>query len=658
MIFRFVVNLQKAEQLNLFGPARAVPVRGHMRVTHGGTVATVAPHVRHITAAAAFRMKGAELRDHVQAGGPNAEVAQAELDRRRSKRPDTPASRARAAPPTGWGWPGKKFRTYKEASDAAASMRHDGPFQVRSVRSNGGPPAFVVAKHLGYGRWTYLQTTGEAAAAPEAIPGGPAAGMSPAEFEPDALARGTEHEKEHTTDPAIAQEIAMDHLVEDPAYYDGNKVVAPEPAAEAESLPPEGDEDEPVAPGTELVAHTPTVSAPDLREKERGRLQEYLADAERQGPSEHRERRIKHLRRMLRYLDEPWPPRPERGQTYSKAEMADVARATEYGTSILDLAAASHAYAASMSDSPGWLFMFGRDGGGQRWTPHGPVHDVFELVRDAKDTVRDGIFMATTHAFIRGAYIGRPGYAVPDKEWRTPETMRAYLGYVAGKTDHVAHHMRVWSDRELYRKPQAPAELQARLVAHAERLGPYAIEEPALYKLLEWHGYAGPFRAQRGPGSLIAPEPRDRRDLATVLEQWRVQEAAAAARDIQRHEAYLSGATALAQVARAAERDGVVSPGRFRHQLAQVAPGAKLEVTRYGALSGPTRLGMYEAVVKNFAEGWVFYGPKAPSNEEAVQRLAQHVGELAKLAPTWDKTMTGFYKLQDKAMANTTGATT
>jgi hypothetical protein len=50
--------------------------------------------------------------------------------------------------------------------------------------------------------------------------GGLAEGMSPSDFDPGALREGTEHEMEHTDDPQVAQEIAMDHLAEDPAYYE------------------------------------------------------------------------------------------------------------------------------------------------------------------------------------------------------------------------------------------------------------------------------------------------------------------------------------------------------------------------------------------------------------------------------------------------------
>lgn len=49
------------------------------------------------------------------------------------------------------------------------------------------------------------------------IPGGTT--RPPCEFDRAALAAGLAVELEHTTDPAIALEIAMDHLDEDPSYY-------------------------------------------------------------------------------------------------------------------------------------------------------------------------------------------------------------------------------------------------------------------------------------------------------------------------------------------------------------------------------------------------------------------------------------------------------
>jgi hypothetical protein len=53
----------------------------------------------------------------------------------------------------------------------------------------------------------------------ERLPGGEAAGMHPSQFDPVELERGTRVELEHTTSRAIAREIAMDHLAEDPLYY-------------------------------------------------------------------------------------------------------------------------------------------------------------------------------------------------------------------------------------------------------------------------------------------------------------------------------------------------------------------------------------------------------------------------------------------------------
>lgn len=51
------------------------------------------------------------------------------------------------------------------------------------------------------------------------LPGGLADEMSPLDFDPEQLRMGIEHELEHTNDPQIAREVAMDHLAEDPEYY-------------------------------------------------------------------------------------------------------------------------------------------------------------------------------------------------------------------------------------------------------------------------------------------------------------------------------------------------------------------------------------------------------------------------------------------------------
>jgi hypothetical protein len=54
----------------------------------------------------------------------------------------------------------------------------------------------------------------------ELIPGGRASGRHTSEFDPQQIAIGTKVEMEHTRNRRLAREIAMDHLVEDPRYYD------------------------------------------------------------------------------------------------------------------------------------------------------------------------------------------------------------------------------------------------------------------------------------------------------------------------------------------------------------------------------------------------------------------------------------------------------
>lgn len=51
------------------------------------------------------------------------------------------------------------------------------------------------------------------------IPGGLADKKKPSDFDQKALAEGIKVELEHTSDKKIAEEIAMDHLTEDPNYY-------------------------------------------------------------------------------------------------------------------------------------------------------------------------------------------------------------------------------------------------------------------------------------------------------------------------------------------------------------------------------------------------------------------------------------------------------
>ena len=52
------------------------------------------------------------------------------------------------------------------------------------------------------------------------LPGGLADDKKPSDFDPAVLAKGVKVEQEHAQDKGIATEIAMDHLTEDPSYYD------------------------------------------------------------------------------------------------------------------------------------------------------------------------------------------------------------------------------------------------------------------------------------------------------------------------------------------------------------------------------------------------------------------------------------------------------
>lgn len=52
------------------------------------------------------------------------------------------------------------------------------------------------------------------------LPGGLADKKDPKDFDQKQLAKGIKVELEHTSDETLAQEIAMDHLTEDPMYYE------------------------------------------------------------------------------------------------------------------------------------------------------------------------------------------------------------------------------------------------------------------------------------------------------------------------------------------------------------------------------------------------------------------------------------------------------
>ena len=65
----------------------------------------------------------------------------------------------------------------------------------------------------------------------EMIQGGLADGKSPSEFDQEQIKLGLKVEMEHTDDPLVALEIALDHLTEDPEYY----TVKDDPEASAQA---------------------------------------------------------------------------------------------------------------------------------------------------------------------------------------------------------------------------------------------------------------------------------------------------------------------------------------------------------------------------------------------------------------------------------------
>ena len=60
------------------------------------------------------------------------------------------------------------------------------------------------------------------------MPGGYGDEKTPEDFDQDQLKKGVEIEREHTEDPLIALEIAVDHLTEDPHYYDLLEQIEPQ----------------------------------------------------------------------------------------------------------------------------------------------------------------------------------------------------------------------------------------------------------------------------------------------------------------------------------------------------------------------------------------------------------------------------------------------
>jgi 8-oxo-dGTP pyrophosphatase MutT (NUDIX family) len=77
----------------------------------------------------------------------------------------------------------------------------------------------VKDKLLKEGPQQYMQRRDNEKKAAEHLQGGKADGMPDSKFPQDQLRMGRKIEKEHTKDPAKANEVAKDHLTEDKKYY-------------------------------------------------------------------------------------------------------------------------------------------------------------------------------------------------------------------------------------------------------------------------------------------------------------------------------------------------------------------------------------------------------------------------------------------------------
>lgn len=60
------------------------------------------------------------------------------------------------------------------------------------------------------------------------LPGGLADDKTPDDFDPEQVLKGLKVEMEHTNDRKLALEVALDHLVENPTYYDDLALIEPE----------------------------------------------------------------------------------------------------------------------------------------------------------------------------------------------------------------------------------------------------------------------------------------------------------------------------------------------------------------------------------------------------------------------------------------------
>ena len=111
----------------------------------------------------------------------------------------------------------------QDRGDEELSLIDSVLYKLRQLE-NGVAPDQIVEKHV----------MGEPEAPePEILKGGLADDLPDSDFDLDQLKKGMEVEKEHTNNPEVAEEIAKDHLKEDPKYYDKLAKMEAEPKEEA-----------------------------------------------------------------------------------------------------------------------------------------------------------------------------------------------------------------------------------------------------------------------------------------------------------------------------------------------------------------------------------------------------------------------------------------
>lgn len=104
------------------------------------------------------------------------------------------------------------------------------------------------------------------------LPGGVGDETSPYAVDQQELAMGIKHESEHTNDPAIAMEIALDHLTEDPHYYSNLKAAGIEDEAVAMNIIKEAVRASVIKSLLKEYTYVPSPAGPDVDRKELSRM--------------------------------------------------------------------------------------------------------------------------------------------------------------------------------------------------------------------------------------------------------------------------------------------------------------------------------------------------------------------------------------------------